>query len=137
MKPLFLDFTDPAEAEMSEAIEFVRFSGGNGVAERFAERVAEVFAKEVERLAEEITANQTGKPFDLPDEAASIRYAKPVYRLRIETATNRRRGSSTGLWYAYFALLDAQHTGKPDTMQIVTFRHSAGRPIGTDGDVGE
>ncbi|MBC7808670.1 MAG: hypothetical protein H7145_21255 [Akkermansiaceae bacterium] len=53
----------------------------------------------------------------------------------METAAKRRRGSGTGLWYAYFALLDVQGGGRPDTMQVVTFRHSAARQIGTDGDM--
>jgi len=130
-EPLKLDLSKPALAELSAAVEFVRVSGGD--AERFAARVTEAFRSEAARLAGEVEGNENGKPFDQPDGAASIRYAKPVYRLRVETAARRARRSNTGLWYAYYALLDVSGRGKPDTMQVITIRHSARRPIGEDG----
>ena len=42
-KPLYLDFADPVDAEVSAAIESVRATGGD--AERFADRVAEAFTE--------------------------------------------------------------------------------------------
>ncbi len=85
MTPLFLDITEPAEAEISGAIEYARSLGGDIAAELFAERVAQVFTKEVGRLTEEVAANVTGKPFDQPDEAASSRWAQSVYRPKTAT----------------------------------------------------
>ncbi len=134
---LFFDFSRPAQAELSAAGEYVRHDRGDGAAEMFGERVAEVLAKATARVAEEIVDNETGKPFDKIDEAASVHWAQPVYRLSIETATKRRRGSSAGLWYVYYALQDVNGIGKPHTLYILAFRHSAARPTGTDGGTGE
>ena len=78
-----------------------------------------------------------GKPWQRTHEGASIRYSQPVYRLDVETATKRKRSNSTGLWFAYYSLLDRTGIGKPDTMYIYAFRHSASRPIGDDGDIGD
>ena len=84
-----------------------------------------MLAKERERLAGEIASNVTGKPFDPVDPDASEYWSRPVYRLRIETVARRRRNSSAGLWYVYYALLDVQKTGVPDTMMVLSMRHSA------------
>jgi len=147
--PLFLDTTPDAQAEVSAAIEYARITGGGDeAAVRFAQKVADAFLRATLQLADEIADNETGKPFDTPDEAASIRWGQPVYRLRVETAMKRRRGSSAGLWYAYYSLRDTMGTGKPDTLRIHAFRHSTARPItqfaadgdrgdGTDGGTGE
>lgn len=113
-----MDLTEPAQAEITEAGENMRYYQSEEVAEEFGYRVAEAFRDEATRLAEEIEQNETSKLFDTPDEAASIVWAKPVYRLRIETAKRRGRGKSTGLWYAYYAL-----------------RHSAARLITLDVSV--
>lgn len=136
MMALYLDLIDIAGAEISAALEYTRNAFGDNAAETFAERVAQAFAQEVERLAEEITANTTGKAWQPIDEAASVKWSQPVYKLRVETGARRRRGSSTGLWYAYYTLVDASDAGAPDTMQVLAFRHSAARPIGTDSDTG-
>ncbi|MBC8140182.1 MAG: hypothetical protein H7Y38_01935 [Armatimonadetes bacterium] len=135
--PLFLDFLQPAEAELSAAGEYVRYDKGDDAAEMFGERVEQALAEAATQIAKEIADNETGKPFDAPDEAASIKWAQPMYRLRVETATKRKRGSSAGLWYAYYSLRDNSDTGKPDTLRIHAFRHSAARPIGTDGGASE
>ncbi len=135
MTPLYLDLSKPALAEVSAAMEYVRATGGD--AEAFAARVAQLFREAAASLAEEVADNDTGKPFDQPDAAASIRYSQPVYRLRIETATKRKRGSSAGLWFAYYALRAKSATDKPDTLYIHAFRHSAGRPFNADGDTGQ
>ncbi len=134
MTTLYLDLTKPALAEVSGAIEYVRANSGD--AERFAARVAEAFRKAAVSLAGEVADNDTGKPFDQPDPAASIRFAKPVYRLRVETA-KRKRGNSAGLWFAYYALIDVSTGAKPDTMQVVAFRHSAAQPFAEDGSAGD
>ena len=136
MKPLYLNLTKPALAEVSGAVEYVRANGGD--AERFAARVAEAFGKAVASLTQEVADNENGKPFDQPDAAASIRFAKPVYRLRVETA-KRKRGNSAGLWFAYYALINAtgDADAKPDTMQVVAFRHSAAQPFDEAGGVGD
>ncbi len=94
--PMYIDFAGPAQAEVSGAIEYIRAEGGD--ADQFADRVARVFRGAAARLAEEVAAN-TGKPFDQTDGPASIRWAQPVYRLRVDTATKRKRGSAAGVWY--------------------------------------
>ncbi len=85
MTNLFLDFSKPAGAEVSEAIEHVHANGGD--AERFADRVAEVFAEATARIAQEVADSTDGKPWQRTHEGASVRYAQPVYRLDVETAT--------------------------------------------------
>jgi len=135
MNTLYLDFSEPAGAEVSAAIEYIRASGGD--AERFTERVAQVLEDAAARLTEEVAANENGKPWQRAHEGASIHYSQPVYRLDIETATKRRRGNAAGLWFAYYSLRDSGDMGKPDTMYVHAFRHSAGRPIGDDGDTSE
>ena len=132
---LRLDFARAAQAEVSAAIEYARSNGSD--AERFADRVAQVLTEATARLAEEAAANENGKPWQRAHEGASIHYSQPVYRLDVETATKRRRGNAAGLWFAYYSLRDSGDTGKPNTMYIHAFRHSAGRPIGDDGDAGE
>ncbi|MBC8141621.1 MAG: hypothetical protein H7Y38_09305 [Armatimonadetes bacterium] len=134
-EPLNLDFARAAQAEVSAAIEYVRANGGD--AERFADRVSEVLKEATARLAEEVADSDDGKPWQRTHAGASITYSQPVYRLDVETATKRKRGNSAGLWFAYYSLRDIAGGGKPDTMYIHAFRHSAGRPIGDDGDTGE
>lgn len=144
--PLYLDFARAAQAELSGAIEYVRVSGGD--AERFADRIAQALQEAAARFAQEVAGSADGKPWQPVHEAASIRYAQPVYRLDVETATKRKRGNSAGLWFAYYSLIDRAAAGKPDTMYVHAFRHSAGRPItsfaadgdrsvGDDGDTGD
>lgn len=73
---LFLDFTPNAQGELSAALESTRAYQGDEAAETFAKKVSDLFAGELEKLAEEVNANPNGKPFDNPDGAASIRDAK-------------------------------------------------------------
>ncbi len=94
--PLYLDLSKPALAEVSAAVEYVRASSDD--AERFVARVAEAFTEAAAWLARKVADNESGKPFGQPDEAASIRYSQPVYRLRVETAARRGRSSPAGLW---------------------------------------
>ena len=131
IKPLYLDFSAPALAELSGAVEFARaLRGENEDAEHFAARVAEVFRDAATRLAEEVAENETGKPFDPVDEAASVHFSRPTYRLRIETAKRRAKRSTAGFWYAYYTLKDVAETGKPDTLYVYAIRHSGALPIG-------
>jgi hypothetical protein len=127
-----LDFTRPAQAELSAAGEYVRSRHGDDAAEQFGRRVEEIIAQTAERLAKEIASDEFSKPFQSPDESASVRWAQPVYRLSVETSPRRRRGSSAGLWYLYYALHDKANTGKPDTMLMYAFRHSAASPMTPD-----
>ncbi len=127
------ELTAVALAEMSATGEDVRVNQGDEVAEQFSVLVSEAIVREAERLAAEITANRNGKPFQPMDEAASVYWSQPVYRPRIETAQKRKRNTATGLWYLYYALQNSGDTEKPDTMQILALRHSASRPIGSDG----
>ncbi len=132
--PLFIDFARSTQAELSAAGEYVRSKNGDDAAELFGERVAQAFQGAASSLAQEIAASDHGKPFGTPDPVASVRWAQPVYRLRVETAAKRRRGSSAGLWYAYYALHDKGGAGKPDTLHVFSFVHSATEPMGTDAD---
>lgn len=128
---LYLDLSRPALAEVSAAVEYVRASGGD--AERFAVRVSESLQEAAASLAEEVANNENGKPFDQPDAVASVHYSQPVYRLRVETSVRRKRGSSAGLWFAYYSLRDKSASGKPDTMHVHAFRHSAAQPFDESG----
>lgn len=135
--PLYFDFSDPAEAEMTAAGKGIRARLGDEAAETFGVNLAAAFTKETARLAEEIAENVTGKPFDPVDPDASAHFSQSVYRLRIETARRRARRNSAGLWYAYYVLLNVAGQGKPDTMKLLALRHSAARPIGAEGEESE
>ena len=137
MKPLYLDFSDPAGAEMTAAGESIRARQGDDAAEAFGARLGDALSSATVRLAAEVAENENGKPFDPIDEAASVHFSRPTYRLRIETAKRRAKRYSTGLWYAYYTLKDVAGTGKPDTLYVYALRHSASLPIGEGGDAGE
>ena len=130
MNPLLFELTEPAGRRLTDAREYIREQQGDEAADRFLERVNEAFTEARTRVAEEIDSNEFGTPNRLPDESASKLYFQPIYRLEIQTA-KRRRGTSTGLYFAYYALRHSvAGLSKPDTMRILSFRHSASRPIG-------
>jgi hypothetical protein len=72
---------------------------------------------------------EVGQPFDAPNAEASAYWSQPMYRLKVETAKKRARGSSRGLWYVFYALRDNDGDGRVDTLRVYAIRHSAARPL--------
>lgn len=124
--PYLLEFTDAAEQELTRASEFVRGYLGDEAALDFANKVVAMLQIECEHLARDRAENGTDKPLANPDPIASIRWSQPVYRLKIETARKRRRGSSAGLWYAYYGLVRKESR---IVLQVYALRHSAAAPL--------
>lgn len=125
--PLYTDFSDGGQNDFDAAIDYLTFSIDASYAERFTERLGEVIAGLVVRVAKEIAGD--GRPFDPIHDGASVRFSRPVYREKIYVSKTRARGSSRGLWYIYYALEDRAKAGKADTLVIVAVRHSAAAPF--------
>ena len=99
MVPLFLDFAEDGLTELDAAIAYLSANFGTDYAERFTTVMGRVLADACHNVAEEIT--DTGKPFNAPNEAASLRFSCPVYRERVEVSKNgavRDCGTSTTVW---------------------------------------
>lgn len=125
--PLFLDFSADGLAELDAAIAFLSDSLGSEYAERLTSVMGSVVAAACLRIAGQIVEN--GRPFDARNETASLRFARPVYRERVEMSKSRSRRSSAGLWYVYYSLEDRHRSGNADTLVIVAVRHAASQPF--------
>ncbi len=126
-QPLFPHFTTPAQYDVARALIFLRRVAGDAGAYAFNDQLDATVAGLCERTSQEIASH--GKPFDAPNEIASLRFARVVYRERLETNRKRRRGSSSGLWYVYYALHGQTATSGADSLEVLAVRHSASEPF--------
>ena len=120
--PLFLDMTADGTADFDAAVQFLSQTNGTEYAERFTIALGVIIEKTCQRVADEIAEN--GRPFDQTHEAASLRFAAPVYRLSVLVSKARGRRSSVGLWYVFYRLRDVAGIGHADTLFVVAVRHS-------------
>lgn len=118
--------TRTAAAELARVlIDFDDFDAD--LSEHFEACLDAALEKACVRVAGEITESR--QPFDAPNAEASAYWAQPMYRLKVETAKKRARGSSRGLWYVFYALRDDDGDGQVDTLRVYAIRHSAARPL--------
>lgn len=115
------------EADFDAVVQFLSVTNGTEYVERFTEEFGKVISETCQRVAQELDEN--GKPFDRPNEGASLRFAAPVYRVDISTGKKRARRSSAGLWYVFYRLEDIAGIGRADTPSIVAVQHSAAQPF--------
>ena len=131
VSPLRLRITEPAEDQLASALSYLTDNVGLDAAERLNTRLKVELPLLCEQIAREIAT--VGVPFHAPDEQASLYFARPVYRLKLETSKTRARRSSTGLWYVYYGLKDSTGQGtKPDTLSVVAIRHSGAPPLSVE-----
>ena len=107
---LEISYSEPAEAELSAAYEWMLRFGFNS-AERWLSRLSEA----IEREASLISAVDLARP-PVPDSPSGRTYRTLLFR-------TGKRGSSP--WHVIYELLDRNGDGHIDTLQVVSILHAA------------
>ena len=116
-----------ADFKLADALQFLVSSPGEESTTRFIERYDTAMRELCQSIAEEIAeSDRYHKRVDAP---ASAYNSRPAYRLDLQTTTKRARRSSTGLWYVYYTIDDADGDGKPDTVTVYSIEQSASQPF--------
>ena len=108
--PLRIEYTEPAEAELSEAYIWLQTFGAD-VAEKWLTGLVEALESEAALLAA-VPLRRRRAPDAPPDRELFVL----LYR------TSRGHGSP---WHVVYELTDEDRDGKRDTLRVVRVRHAA------------
>ncbi|MBC7808420.1 MAG: hypothetical protein H7145_19980 [Akkermansiaceae bacterium] len=112
-KRLRIEFTESAEAQMSEGFRWLSSLSMIDADE------AEKWADEIAGAVEEEAELQGTLPFDRPIDPNSP-IDRPAYRVLRKKGKRRSAG-----WYISFELLDADDDGIVDTLRVLGVKHSS------------
>ncbi|MBC8138283.1 MAG: hypothetical protein H8F28_20585 [Fibrella sp.] len=130
--PLALSYTAKAESNWLTTVEWLR-EHSEDAAKRFADRLDETLDDLRRIYGVQVAAGEMPSP--LPDEGASLQFARPVFQERFRTGKTRQRRSSSGEYRIFYILLDENRDGKIDTLRVYAVRHAAALPYPHfDGD---
>lgn len=127
---LALELTAPAKAQTRDARTWL-FS----LSELAAERFNAALQRELDDLCQSVADRLSGSAAGLgrlpmPDAAASLHFSRPVFQHRFTTAAGKRkRSSSAGVWRIFYALVDKDGDGRPDTLSVLSLRHGGAAPL--------
>ena len=108
--PLRVTYTEPAEAEVAEAYEWLQ-----GIGLDAAERWLGGLTKAVQEEADRQSAVSLRRPV-----AADSPEGRPLSLLLYRTS-----GRRSSAWHVGYELVDEDADGQPDTLRVVRVRHAA------------